>query len=60
MGYSLRGRKESDTTERLHFHFIRKKVVTLLGEKKKERLTFFLKTKCLLSKVLGETPHYQS
>ena len=21
VGYSLRGRKESDTTERLHFHF---------------------------------------
>ena len=27
MGYSPRGRKESDTTERLHFHFHASKVM---------------------------------
>ena len=33
MGYSPRGRKESDTTERLHFHFQKyKQVVRALHE----------------------------
>ena len=29
MGYSPRGRKESDTTERLHFHLDSKKIKTV-------------------------------
>ena len=34
MGYSPRGRKESDTTERLHFHF---QSLTLCRENKQVR-----------------------
>ena len=32
VGYSPRGRKESDTTEQLHFHFTLSTLVFLLGE----------------------------
>ena len=33
MGYSARGRKESDTTELLHFHFLRLNDTNLMGRK---------------------------
>ena len=32
MGYSPRGRKESDTTERLHFHFHGKRRASLVAQ----------------------------
>ena len=42
MGYSPRGRKESDTTERLHFHFFTLRIVVAFLPRSKHLLISWL------------------